>query len=101
MEVKYGLPSRISLRSDGLQMDAERVLLVWRCRARGTERCSIGSSRTSQCGRLKWADQSCRCIGYCCTEQREWAARKATVTWVSFLSVWMTKAFATAAAATE
>lgn len=38
--------------------------------------CSFGSIRTSQCGCLKWADQSWLRIGFCYSQQREWTRRQ-------------------------
>lgn len=37
MEVNDSISPGIPLRSDGLQADAERVLLLWRWKSRGTE----------------------------------------------------------------
>lgn len=68
----------------------------------GTEHCICGSSRTSQCGCLKWADQSWRCIRFCCTQLTDsthtHTQRRGFPGWVGFLSAWTIEAFTATAA---
>lgn len=85
---RWPLSPCIPLRLDGLQMDAEKVLLWRSWEASGTEHYGFWSSRTSQRGCLKWADQSWRCIVFS-VEGVDWEkTHRVPVPWVGFLSDW-------------
>lgn len=90
-------PPCIPLRSEGLQTDAERVLL----RGGGQRDWALALGAAEPvCGCLKWADQSSHWV---LLHSVEWVDREKThrdtVPLEGFLSAWMTEAFPAAAVA--